>query len=149
MATADTSGHNCCGCRRAVRRFRAQPAALDELEAKSPPSSRSYFDELRAGTANWTEQDYAAAHELAAAGERRLLALMLDDVPVDDLRVLDLMAEAHTAEQTLLVLTKDDYCQLARAFATPELRAHLDARHPRLAEYMRDAMLAYAAARLS
>ncbi|MEV6602630.1 MerR family transcriptional regulator [Kutzneria sp. NPDC051319] len=130
--------------------FELSPAALDELEAKSPPSSRPYFDELRASTANWTEQDYAAASEQAADGERRLLALMLDDVPADDPRVLDLMAEAHAAEQTLLVLSKDDYCQLAQAFAaTPELRTHLDIRHPRLAEYMRDSMLAYAAARLS
>jgi DNA-binding transcriptional MerR regulator len=130
--------------------FELSPAVLDELAAKSPASSQPYFEELRASTANWTEQDYAAANEQAADGERRLLALMLDDVPVDDQRVLDLMAEAHAAEQTLLVLSKEDYCTLARAFAaTPDLRAHLDARHPRLAEYMRDAMLAFAAARLS
>jgi hypothetical protein len=75
---------------------------------------------------------------------------MLAGVPVDDPRVLDLMAETHAAEQRLLVLSTPDYCALARAFAaTPELRAHLDARDPRLAEYLRDAMLAYAAARLS
>ena len=130
--------------------FELTPAVLDELAAKSPESSKPYFDELRASTANWSEEDYAAANEQAADGERRLLALMLDDVPVDDPRVLDLMAEAHAAEQTLLVLSKDDYCALARAFATaPELRAHLDVRHPRLAEYLRDGMLAFAAARLS
>ena len=130
--------------------FQLSPAALDELEATSPASSKPYFDQVRASTANWTEGDYAAANEQAADSERRLLALMLDDVPVDDPRVLDLMAETHAAEQTLLVLSQQDYCNLARAFAaTPELRAHLDARHPRLAEYLRDAMLAYAAARLS
>jgi DNA-binding transcriptional MerR regulator len=130
--------------------FDLSPATLDELEAKSPASSKHYFDELRANTANWTEQDFAAANEQTADGERRLLALMLDDAPADDPRVLDLMAESHAAEQTLLVLDKEEYCALARAFAaTPELRAHLDARHPHLAEYLRDAMLAYAAARLS
>jgi DNA-binding transcriptional MerR regulator len=129
--------------------FQLSPAVLDELEAKSPESSRPYFDELRASTANWTEQDYAAANEQAADSERRLLALMLAQAPADDPRVLDLMAEAHAAEREVLVLSKEDYCALARAFAkTPELRAHLDARHPRLAEYMRDAMLAYAAARM-
>ena len=130
--------------------FQLSPAVLDELEAKSPESSKPYFDELRSNTASWTEQDYAAANEQAADGERRLLAFMLDGVPVDDPRVLDLTAEAHAAEQGLLVLSKQDYCQLAEAFVvTPELRAHLDARHPRLAEYLRDAMQAYAAARLS
>ena len=130
--------------------FQLSPAALDELEAKSPQSSKPYFDELRANMADWTERDYTAANEQAADGERRLLALMLDEVPVDDPRVLDLMAESHAAEQGLLVLSTEDYCKLAQAFAaTPELRAHLDARHPRLAEYMRDAMLAYAAARLN
>jgi hypothetical protein len=75
---------------------------------------------------------------------------MLDEAPADDPRVLDLMAEAHAAEQTLLVLSKDEYCALAQAFTvSPELRAHLDTRHPHLAEYLRDAMLAFAAARLS
>lgn len=130
--------------------FELSPAALDELEARSPASVKSYFDELRANTADWTEQDFATANEQAADSERRLLALMLEQVPVDDPRVLDLMAEAHAAEQSVLVLTKEEYCALAQAFAaTPELRAHLDARHPQLAEYMRDAMLTYAAARLS
>ena len=130
--------------------FRLSPATLDELEAKSPEASKPYFDELRANTAQWTERDFAAASEQAADGERRLLALMLADVPVDDPRVLDLMAESHAAEQELLVLSKEDYGKLAKAFAaTPDLRAHLDARHPRLAEYLRDAMLAYAAARMS
>ncbi|MFC0438938.1 MerR family transcriptional regulator [Kutzneria buriramensis] len=129
--------------------FQLSPAVLDELEARSPESSKPYFDELRAGTANWTEQDYAAANEQTADSERRLLALMLAEAPADDPRVLDLMAEAHAAEREVLVLSKEDYCNLARAFvAMPELRAHLDARHPRLAEYMRDAMLAYAAARM-
>jgi DNA-binding transcriptional MerR regulator len=130
--------------------FELSPAALDELAAKSPASSKRYFDELRASTANWTEQDFATANEEAANSERRLLALMLEQVPVGDPRVLELMAEAHAAEQGVLVLTKEEYCALARAFAaTPELRAHLDARHPQLAEYLRDAMLAYAATRLS
>jgi len=55
--------------------FRFSPATLDELEAKSPESSKPYFDELRANTAQWTERDFAAANEQAADGERRLLAL--------------------------------------------------------------------------
>lgn len=123
---------------------------LDDLEARSLDASKPYFDEVRANTARWTETDYASANEQAAEGERALLALMLAAVPVDDPRVLDLMAEAHAAEQGLLVLGKQDYCRLAEAFAaTPELRARLDARHPRLAEYLRDAMLAYATARMS
>ena len=130
--------------------FELSPAVLDELEAKSPASSKRYFDELRSSTATWTEQDFATANEQAADSERRLLALMLEQVPVDDPRVLDLMAEAHAAEQSVLTLNEEEYCALAQAFAaTPELRAHLDARHPHLAEYMRDAMLAFAAARLS
>ncbi|MFI9384233.1 MerR family transcriptional regulator [Kutzneria sp. NPDC052558] len=130
--------------------FELSPAALDELEAKSPESSKPYFDEVRAGIAGWTEADFAAANEKAAEWERRLLALMLADVPADDPRTLDLVAEEHAAQREVLSLDKADYCKLAEAFAaTPELRAHLDARHPRLAEYLRDAMLAYAAARLS
>lgn len=51
--------------------------------------------------------------------------------------------------QRVVSLDRDSYAKLGEAFAAaPELRAHLDAQHPRLAEYMRDAMAAYADARM-
>jgi hypothetical protein len=46
-------------------------------------------------------------------------------------------------------LDGEHYAKLGQAFASaPELRAHLDTQDPRLAEYMRDGMVAYAAARM-
>ena len=53
------------------------------------------------------------------------------------------------AQQRLLPLTGDEYAKVGEAFASaPELRAHLDSQDPALADYMRDAMVAYAAARM-
>lgn len=49
----------------------------------------------------------------------------------------------------LLPLSGDEYARRGRAFvAAPELRARLDARDPRLVEFVRDGMVAYAAARM-
>ena len=45
--------------------------------------------------------------------------------------------------------TQDGYTQLAQAVTEPgEWRTHLDSLDPRLAEYLRDAMLAYASSRM-
>jgi hypothetical protein len=80
--------------------------------------------------------------------ERRLLVLLRAGVAADDTAVLDVLDDDVAAQRRLLPLDRDAYARLGQAFATaPELRAHLDKQDPRLAEYLRDAMVAYAAAR--
>ena len=130
--------------------FEFTAARIVELEAEFGEHGPAEFAELKANTANWTAEDFLAAQSEADLGERRLLALMLSGAPADDPKVLDLMAEDYAAQSRLVTPSRDSYVKLAQAFATaPQLRAHLDRKHPKLAEYMRDAMIAYAENRLT
>jgi hypothetical protein len=78
-----------------------------------------------------------------------LLALLREGVPADDPSVLDVLDDDVAAQRELLPLNREEYAKLGKAFAAaPELRAHLDARDPKLADYMSAAMVAYANSRM-
>lgn len=134
--------------------FRFTRDTLDELGSlareRSGQAQQPYFDELKRRTAEWGDHQFLEVERHAAEIERRLLALLRENVPADDERVFAVLEDDIAAQTRLLTLDAAEYAQLGRAFAaTPELRAHLDAQDPRLAEYMRDSMVAYAAARMS
>jgi MerR family transcriptional regulator, thiopeptide resistance regulator len=126
-------------------------AGLEEVSVRRAGEEvRPYFDELKRNTEDWPQERFDELGRQAAAFERRLLELMRAGTPVDDPVVLDLMAEDYTAQSQMVSLDKEEYVRLGRAFvASPELRAHLDAQDPALAEYLCDAMGAYARERLS
>jgi DNA-binding transcriptional MerR regulator len=133
--------------------FRFTPETLDELEAlaveRSGTTEQPYFAELKRRTANWSEEQFRQVEQAGADIERRLLELLRAGVAADDPRVFTVLDDDVAAQRRLMPLSADEYARLGEAFAAaPELRAHLDARDPRLAEYMRDAMVAYAAARM-
>ncbi len=133
--------------------FRFSRERLAELEAmaieRSGQAEQPYFEELKRRTADWSDEQFRQVERDGAETERRLLALLRDGVPVDDPKVVGVLDDDLAAQRRLLVLDRDGYARLGEAFAAvPELRAHLDAQDPRLAEYMRDAMVAYAATRL-
>ncbi len=134
--------------------FRFTRETLDDLEAIAADRSGGrvspYFEEVRQRTAGWSAEDFRDAERAGADVEVRLLALLNEGKPADDPAVFDVLADDYAAQATMWTPTAEAYAQLGEAFANaPELRAHLDARDPRLAGYMRDAMVAYAAARLS
>ncbi len=134
--------------------FRFDEDTIDELEAvaveRSGQPVQSYFDELRARTAGWSAEQFRAAEQAAAETERRLLALLRESVAPDDPAVFAVLDDDVAAQSRLLPLNAEEYGKLGQAFTTaPELRAHLDARDPNLAEYMRDAMIAYASTRMT
>lgn len=133
--------------------FRFNREKIDELEAlavqRSGKAEQPHFDEIKRRTANWDDDQFRQVEQEGADIERRLLALLRDGVAADDRRVFDVLDDDVAAQQRLLPLGAEDYANLGRAFAgVPELRAHLDAQHPQLADYMRDAMVAYAVARM-
>lgn len=126
---------------------------LDELEAlaaqRCGQSQQPYFDEIKRRTADWTDEQFRQVERDGAEIERRLLVLLRDGVAADDPAVLAVLDDDVAAQRRILSLDRDEYAALGRAFAAaPELRAHLDAQDPRLAEFMRDGMVAYAAARM-
>lgn len=133
--------------------FRFTRERIEELEAlareRTGDVEQPYFDELKRRTDNWGEAQFREVEQQGAQTERRLLALLRDGAAVDDERVFAVLADDVAAQRHLLPLDGEEYAKLGHAFAAaPELRAHLDAQHPHLAEYMRDAMVAYAAARM-
>lgn len=133
--------------------FRFTRETIAELEAaaiaRAGNAARPPFDELKRRTADWSEEQFRQVERDGAEIERRLLALLRDGAAPDDAVVFTVLDDDVAAQARLLPLTGAEYAQLGEAFATaPELRAHLDAQDPRLADYMRDAMAAYADARM-
>jgi DNA-binding transcriptional MerR regulator len=133
--------------------FRFSPEVIDQLEAKAIERTgqvdQPEFAELKRRTAGWTDEQFREVEREGADIERRLLALLRGGVPVDDPAVFAVLEDDVAAQRKLLALDAAGYAALGRAFATaPELREHLDAQDSRLAEYMRDAMGAYAADRM-
>jgi DNA-binding transcriptional MerR regulator len=133
--------------------FRFNRERIAELEAlaieRSGRTEQPYFDEIKRHTADWSDEQFRQVEQDGADTERRLLALLRDGVPADDPAVFAVLDDDLAAQRRLLSLDRDSYAALGHAFATaPELREHLDTQDPRLAEYMRDGMVAYAAARM-
>lgn len=133
--------------------FRFDREGLDELEAKiverTGQTEQPYFEEVRRQTADWTDERFQQAEAEAAEMEGQILALLRTGAAVDDPAVFAVLDQDVAGQRELWSLDADGYAQLGRAFAAvPELRARLDARDPALAEYLRDAMIAYADARL-
>jgi hypothetical protein len=134
--------------------FRFDRDTIDELEAlaveRSGQQVQPYFDKLRESTADWSAEQFREAEQAGAEIERRLLALLQAGVAPDDPAVFAVLDDDATAQSRLLPLNAAEYGKLGEAFAAaPERRAHLDARDPHLAEYMRDAMVAYATTRMT
>jgi MerR family transcriptional regulator, thiopeptide resistance regulator len=126
-----------------MERIRAESLAWDDARA------RPYLDEVAQKMSEWSEDEIHAAERDAAELEKRLLALMRAGAAVDDPEVFAVLDEDIAMQRRAWTPDKQTYADLGRAFAkSPELREHLDRRDPRLADFMRDAMIAYAAARL-
>ena len=78
------------------------------------------------------------------------LPLIDADVAPDDERVLDVMADHYAIVARFWTPNAESYAGLGDLYAdSPDFRARFDAEHPRMADYLRDAMAAYAIARLT
>lgn len=133
--------------------FRFSPEVIADREAtaieRSGNTEQPEFAEIKQRTADWSEEQFRDIERQGADIERRLLALLCDQVPADDPAVLAVLEEDVAAQRDLLELDADQYTARGRAVATaPDLREHLDAQDRRLAECMHDAMGAYADARM-
>lgn len=134
--------------------FRFTRETITNLEALATSGTgeqeQPFFEEIRRRTQEWTAEDFSQVERDGADIERRLLALMRGGVASDDSSVFAVMDDDLTAQRKIWSPDRDSYAALGEAFATtPELRAHLDAQDPRLAGYMRDAMVAYARAQMA
>ena len=106
-------------------------------------------DESRRRMSGWTKEDARAVQAESAGVNRRLAALMDAGRPVDDPEVLDAVDAHYRWVSRFWTPDRESYPGLGRLYTDdPRFRAHYEEVRPGLAEYLRDAMAAYASARL-
>lgn len=132
--------------------FEMSPGYLDDLETRRIESTGSTeqpeIAEIKGKTAEWSEQDFGEFNAEGADLTRRMLALLRDGVTADDAETFA-VDDDLALQRKLWSPDKASYIALAEALREPsELRSHYDAQDPRLAEYVREAMLAYADSRM-
>jgi MerR family transcriptional regulator, thiopeptide resistance regulator len=131
--------------RHAERRARFEA----ELVERYGDGVREHFAESARRTGTWTASEYQAVERDTARVEERLVELLLAGAAVDDPAVLAAVGEHYELVRRFWTPDRHSYIGLGQWMAdSPEFRARFDARHPALAGYLRDAMTAYAQARL-
>ena len=128
------------------RGFGFGPECIARLKGRTDHPEHT---EVQRNTADWSGEDFQSFNDEGHQLERRLLVLLRDGVAAHDEAALSVLEDDLALQRKVWTPTKDGYIQLAEAMAEPsEWRTHLESMDPRLAEYLRDAMLAYADARM-
>lgn len=105
--------------------------------------------ESRRRTERWTPADVADVARAYDEVDARLVALIEAGVGAGDRRVLEVLSAHHALVARFWTPDRDSYAELGQSYVDdPDFRARYDARHPALAEFLRDGMAAYAETRL-
>jgi MerR family transcriptional regulator, thiopeptide resistance regulator len=131
--------------------FAQKRAELEgELVERYGEEVREHFAESERRTRGWTAQDHASQGRYWTDLEARILAQLDAGARPDEPQVQELIDEHHAAVARFWTPARDSYAALGRLYVDhPEFRSRYDARHPDLAEYLRDAIEVYARTRLS
>lgn len=122
----------------------------EELVDRYGEGVRQHFAESRKRTKGWTREDYQRAGEQWNDLDARVLELLRSGAAPDDPRTLDVIAEHYASVCQFWTPNRASYTGLGELYVEhPEYRARYDALDPALAEYLRDAVAAYARARLA
>jgi DNA-binding transcriptional MerR regulator len=120
-----------------------------ELVDRFGEEARRHIEESRRRTSGWDRaraRDAVAAYE---AVEDAAVELLESGVAPDDPRAVTLMEQQYRTVSLFWTPDRAAFAGLGRMYAdAPEFRARYDAKHPRLADFLRDAMAAYAEQRL-
>ncbi|GAA5164879.1 MULTISPECIES: MerR family transcriptional regulator [Amycolatopsis] len=99
---------------------------------------------------NWSKEKWDEVNRQGSEATAKLAELAKAGVPVDDERVLDAVAGHYEWIKNHWTPDAESYTGLGRAYAEDErFRRQYEAVHPGFAEYLRDAIAAFAAARLT
>jgi DNA-binding transcriptional MerR regulator len=133
--------------------FEMSPEYLADLEARRVESTGSTdqpeIAEIKRNTAEWSEQDWAQFNAEGHDLTRRMVALLREGVAADDADTFAVLDDDLALQRKLWNPDKASYIEQAEGLQGPsELRAYYNAQDPRLAEYLRQAMLAYAERRM-
>ncbi|MDQ0378724.1 MerR family transcriptional regulator [Amycolatopsis thermophila] len=98
---------------------------------------------------NWSTEKWAAVNRQGGEATDRLIELARAGVPADDERVLDAVAAHRAWLEHHWTPDAESYTGLGRLYADDErFRSRYDKLNPGFAEYLRDAIAAYARARM-
>jgi MerR family transcriptional regulator, thiopeptide resistance regulator len=120
-----------------------------ELVERHGDEMRTHIQDSKRRMAGWTKADAARVQEQWATFGPRLVELIEAGAAVDDERVQEVIAEHYRWVCNFWTPNRDSYPGLGHTYHDhPDFRVQFDALHPRLAEFLRDAMAAYARASL-
>jgi DNA-binding transcriptional MerR regulator len=108
---------------------------------------QEHIDRAHEETKDWTKQDYLDAQQRWEDFDVRVVAALQDGCAIEDPRVIALLDEhlAMLRESRAWQPDATSYTGLGQLYVDhPDFRARYDAKDPRLAEFLRDAMAAYA-----
>ncbi len=117
----------------------------DELAGRYGEGVRQHFTESSERTKNWTEQDYLQSKADGEELDRRFVQLLRSGAAPDSDQALELTAEHYQSVSAFWTPDRNSFRELGRLYAdSPDFRSRYDALDPGLAEYLRDALAAYA-----
>jgi MerR family transcriptional regulator, thiopeptide resistance regulator len=116
-----------------------------ELVETHGDGARAHIEESKRRMSGWSKADAARIQEQWATFGPRLVELIDAGAAVDDPRTQAVIGEHYRWLCNFWTPNRDSYAGLGHTYHDhPDFRAQFDAQHPRLAEYLRDAMVAYA-----
>lgn len=126
--------------------FEQRQAQLEEdLVARHGEGVRAHFETSRERTRSWTKDDYLEAARAGELLEERIAAVMRSGAAPDSEPAMAIVAEHLEGVRAFWEPDRASYMGLAELHVQdPEHRARYEAREPGLAEWLRDAMSAYA-----
>jgi DNA-binding transcriptional MerR regulator len=124
-----------------------------ELEARrveiTGDTEQPELAEVKRNIDDWSTEDFRSFNAEGNDLVRRMVTLLRDGVAPDDTETFAVLDDDLALQRKLWSPDKAGYIALAQALEEPsELRSHYNAQDPRLASYLREAMLAYANTRL-
>lgn len=101
-------------------------------------------------TRSWSQETYDAVNQQGIEAHTRIAELAAAGVPADDERTLDAVADHHAWLRQHWEPSPSAYRKLGQMYADPDdrFREGYEAAQPGLADYLRDAMAAYATHRM-
>jgi MerR family transcriptional regulator, thiopeptide resistance regulator len=126
----------------------------DKQRAYEAEARELYGDEVvddsKARMASWTKQDVQEIQEQSRVAHERIAALMDAGVAVDDPRTLDAVDLHYRWVSRFWTPNAESYTGLGRLYVDdPRFTENIDGTRSGLSTYLRDAMAAYASARLA
>lgn len=121
----------------------------ERLVARYGDDVREHLRTAAEGTRGWGPGDLLDAKQAWEALDQRVLAVVRSGAAPDSAVALEVMAEHYATVSRYWRPDATSYPGLGQLYAEdPEFRARYDALDPRMADWLRDATAAYAAARL-